>query len=458
MIRTGLHNQVERWRDALCRVRCFRPRRSVALQVGKAEASRQRSASVMVLTLWIIVVLGMLSASMLEEIHLEMRLAKFQREDLEAMALARAGLARALADLRNDMTLDNRPGQGEMCDGLGDIWAYPDEGKVGRDGEGVEMGRGRYFVLVEDVSSRLDLNMLSNLPHLEVLKVLLEDLGVEQKEAQEIASAIIDWADPDDRPMPPGTGKEDEYYSAKVAQKTNREWDKDEPPIYQCKNDRFSSVEELLSVCGVTTELFYGTDEEKETPPSPIDQLMERLKEKRPVGDRKERIALRDVLTVHSHGSVNINTADSFVLKVLFRGAIRDKKTAEETVQKIMAFRKAKGSGRVSSLGAIRNISELVSKAGIRENVLALLMKVAPVNVRSDIYRIQALGEVGRSQHLICAVVSREPERFQPDNLTVLFEKGAIHRRLMDAFRQRHGSKREPVDNIAIRVAQWQEL
>ncbi|MBM3334157.1 general secretion pathway protein GspK [Candidatus Sumerlaeota bacterium] len=411
----------------------------------------------MVLTLWIIVVLGMLSASMLEETHLEMRLSKFQRDDLEAMALARAGVARALADLRNDMEID-RTGQGELFDSLSDIWAYPDEGKVGRDNEGVEMGRGRYFVTVEDMSSRLDLNMISDLPHREVLRVLLEDLGVEGKEAPAIASAIIDWADADDKATPPGTGYENEYYSTRVAKESRTEWEKDQPPIYRCKNDRFSSVEELLSVYGVTPELFYGIDREKQTPQGPIEQFMERLKERRPADERKERIALRDVLTVHSYGSVNINTADSFILKVLFRAAIKDKKTADEAVQKIMALRKAAGSGRTGSLRAIRNISDLVTKGGIRENVLPPLMKIAAVNVRSDIYRIEALGEVGRNQHFIRVVVSRELEHFQPDNLAVLFEKGAINRRLADAFRQRHGTRRGPVENIAVRVIQWQEL
>jgi Tfp pilus assembly protein PilX len=97
---------------------------------------RQRRAAILVLTLWIVVVLGLISASMLEEIYLELKLAKFQRDDFEAMALARAGLARAVADLRNDLILD-RSTQSEMLDTLSDVWARTDE-----DGPGHISGLG----------------------------------------------------------------------------------------------------------------------------------------------------------------------------------------------------------------------------------------------------------------------------------------------------------------------------
>jgi len=73
-------------------------------------------------------------------------------------------------------------------------------------------------------------------------------MGLKEKEAQQVAAAILDWRDPDDLALPPGVGKEDEYYSALAAKRSRQRWDKGDPPIYRCKNDRFSSVDELLSV------------------------------------------------------------------------------------------------------------------------------------------------------------------------------------------------------------------
>jgi DNA uptake protein ComE-like DNA-binding protein len=60
-----------------------------------------------------------------------------------------------------------------------------------------------------------------------------------------IAAAIIDWRDEDSDPE--SYGAEDETYSRK------------DPP-YRARNGKFTSVEELLLVDGVTEELLYGKD------------------------------------------------------------------------------------------------------------------------------------------------------------------------------------------------------
>jgi hypothetical protein len=59
------------------------------------------------------------------------------------------------------------------------------------------------------------------------------------------ADAILDWLDPDD--LPRRYGAESEFYA-------------NEEPAYTAKNDRLDTFEELLLVRGVTTELLYGED------------------------------------------------------------------------------------------------------------------------------------------------------------------------------------------------------
>jgi len=61
----------------------------------------------------------------------------------------------------------------------------------------------------------------------------------------DIANAIIDWIDPDDSPRP--NGAETDYYSSLS-------------PPYQAKNNYLDSLDELLLVRGVTPQLLYGGD------------------------------------------------------------------------------------------------------------------------------------------------------------------------------------------------------
>ena len=62
---------------------------------------------------------------------------------------------------------------------------------------------------------------------------------------QDIANSILDWLDPDDSPR--ASGAESDYYSSLS-------------PAYQCKNGPLDSLEELLLVKGVTAQLLFGND------------------------------------------------------------------------------------------------------------------------------------------------------------------------------------------------------
>lgn len=80
-----------------------------------------------------------------------------------------------------------------------------------------------------DTSGRVAFDMLMKLPNM----------------TEELADAIIDWIDPDDNPRP--YGAESQTYLGGS-------------PSYRCKNGPLDSVEELLLVRGITPELLFGTD------------------------------------------------------------------------------------------------------------------------------------------------------------------------------------------------------
>ena len=61
----------------------------------------------------------------------------------------------------------------------------------------------------------------------------------------DVANSILDWLDPDDTPR--SDGAEDDYYSSL-------------PNPYHCKNGPLDSLEELLLVKGVTPQMVYGND------------------------------------------------------------------------------------------------------------------------------------------------------------------------------------------------------
>jgi type II secretory pathway component PulK len=64
----------------------------------------------------------------------------------------------------------------------------------------------------------------------------------------DVANAIVDWIDPDDNPR--ANGAESDYYAGL------------QPP-YKCKNGPLDSLEELLLVRGVTPQLLFGNDKNR---------------------------------------------------------------------------------------------------------------------------------------------------------------------------------------------------
>ena len=98
-----------------------------------------------------------------------------------------------------------------------------------------------------DESSKLNLNVLpivDNYPPGEVARELLLALP---NMTEEIADAILDFLDEDDEIRELGPGAESDYYSSLN-------------PPYKCKNGPLDSLDELLLVKGVTPELLFGND------------------------------------------------------------------------------------------------------------------------------------------------------------------------------------------------------
>jgi general secretion pathway protein K len=116
------------------------------------------------------------------------------------------------------------------------------------------------------------------------LRRVFTNLGVEEPLRTILVDSIMDWRDPDN--LHRLNGAENEYYRSLT-------------PPYTARNGPFDTVEDLLWVRGVTSEIFYGYDGGAH-------------------GRREEdahRIALREIFTVDSPiDRVNLRTASAEVI------------------------------------------------------------------------------------------------------------------------------------------------
>lgn len=349
---------------------------------------------ILVLTLWIVVVLSLIAYSLTYELRLELKLTKLHKDEVKAYALARAGLAKAIVDLKNDMYIDYAE-KSQPFDGEGDIWRRSYE-----DDEALQFEGGKVNVTIVDEESKINLNRAST----RVLMGLIKALGYEEKEAQETACAIVDWRDPDRLPRV-GRGKdENEIYAELRHEKEDRRRTDDIVP-YRSKNDNFLTVDELLDVYGVTPTLFYGYD-----PQAPEDR-----KQRPRFRDERPPVGLRDLVTVRSNRVVNVNTAGPEVLSAIIEAAAINESDPKALAEKIIEYRRGSHSREIDNDQAFRSVQDLGQIPELSGMLLSRMRGAYPLDVRSYFFTIHSTGEVGRVKRTIQVLVWRSLDVFQRD-------------------------------------------
>lgn len=101
-----------------------------------------------------------------------------------------------------------------------------------------EVDKSKIEIRVVDESGKVDINVAGA----EVLTPLLLAVGADQQQAEEIASAILDWRDQDDLLSIPGGAEDPQYASANLP--------------YGAKDAAFQTISELQQVLGMTPELY----------------------------------------------------------------------------------------------------------------------------------------------------------------------------------------------------------
>jgi type II secretory pathway component PulK len=191
-----------------------------------AHSTRGNRGTVLIVTMWIVLVLVGLVLVMARSVRVEALASANRVAGVQAETIARGALQYVLSqvdDTQGSPSLDEAECE-EVDVGAGYYWVLKPDLSDDRS----------YYFGITDEASRLNLNaasmdMLLKLPNM----------------TAELAAAIIDWRDSDSEVSPGGA--ESEYYLLLN-------------PPYMCKNGPFETVDELMLVRDVTPELLYGED------------------------------------------------------------------------------------------------------------------------------------------------------------------------------------------------------
>lgn len=220
---------------------------------GMQNAER-RTGVVLIAVLIVITLLALAAYQYAELMTAELKATDSAMRAAQARALAASGVHYTAAMLADRDSFTSRLGSNP----------YDNSGAF----QGIEVGysdnaryRGRFSIVspfsadetsngatgfrygATDETSKLNINALMQIdPSGQVLYNALLKLP---NMTEDVADAIVDWVDPDDESR--ANGAESQSYSGMT-------------PGYRCKNGPLDSIEELLLVRGVTADLLFGCD------------------------------------------------------------------------------------------------------------------------------------------------------------------------------------------------------
>ncbi len=415
---------------------------------------------VLVIVLWLIVILSLMAYSLLFQVSSEVTVTSTRKKQLQAEFLARAGLSKAIIDLKNDLLFDVSSEENKAFDAEGDVWARPEEGKeevyLTRDEE-----EGYYDVRVYDEESLINLKIMSQ-SNLKVLQNILVHFGYDEKDAEIAAAAIVDWQDPDLIPAYPNANAEEEgiFYSILRGEDTGGETDPDDASPIPMRNENFLTTDELLEVYGVTPEAYFGY----ETPEA------EYFKEEMNIDyggrfeldpPRRSRLddgpppALRDIFTVYGTGILNMNTAPVYVLEAYAAGAGHS--DPGSFADRVIRTRRGSKETNIDNSSAFKDRAALQSNTEI-SGVVAMGNNSIPTDVRSTTFRIVSEGHVGDVKVRIEALVFRKLLRLNRNEDFEYMER-AEERRDVNSARYERRENRDNENQILypyVRIIQMQ--
>jgi general secretion pathway protein K len=241
-------------------------------------------------------------------------------------------------------------------DALTEMWANTE--MIALQSEGY-FDNGSFKLAIQDEEGKIDINslVLGSGDKAVIREFLLRLLTgpsfrLDRRKAEELLDAIKDWIDADEEVT--GAGAEGAYYAGLQRP-------------YTAKNAAIDCIEELLMVKGVTRELFYGT-----------------------AGSPGLEQCLTVYGSVSRDGKVNINTAPLAVLRALAA------EMTDEDVKLLDKYRR-EAQNNLADVNWYQKISRMTP------------IPIPPglIKVKSDIFRITAVGLQGQMSERVTGVIKR---------------------------------------------------
>ena len=280
---------------------------------GRSKSPNERGVA-LIIVLWIFIFLFVVAFNFSAAVRDEGDAAHRFSDDTQGYYLAVAGFQRGLYEYLMQSQVPSQakdPQQKEEQPGFFD-GSWREE----------SIGDGVSRVRLIDEGGKINLNRADE----NTLRRVFTNLGIEEPLRSTLVDSILDWIDPDD--LHRVNGAENDYYQSLS-------------PPYSAKNGPFDTVEELLWVRGMTTELFFGSTGGSEAPASE---------------DRK--VGLGQIFTVDSPlDRVNLRTASAEVIHAVLGIPLKKtlefveerKKLSEKTVADLLPL-----LGRTATDGAMQ--------------------------------------------------------------------------------------------------------
>lgn len=313
------------------------------------KTKTQRNGFVLIVVLCMIIMLAVILFGFNAESRRNLSVVDGSKKSAQALNCARAGLNITIATIRNtdaqpeNKTLQNLLSEGKTFDidnGTCSIAVFKESGKLNIN-------------FLKDKDGKLNRMRIDQL--LRLIDLLNREFDNDSIISYDIVPSIIDWADHDDEVtyLPfiknKNSGAESSYYSQLKKP-------------YICRNGPFSTIQELLLVKGVTTQIF----------------------------DR-----LRNYITVHGDEKIDINYASKHVIKSL------SEEMDDSLTQMIVNQRQFKPFG---------NITELRDVPGMTDNIYNAIRKTVAVATINQYYYVRSRGTVDERNCTIFAMLRKNKQ------------------------------------------------
>jgi general secretion pathway protein K len=232
----------------------------------------------LIMILWVIAILSVVVLEFSFGMRTELHMTRHFKEELQLYEMAEGGVHRAIVE----MIYKRDPKIQQKRKSLKAEEIASEQAEWATDGRPylLSFPQGKCEVRVTGEDGKININTVSE----SLLRKIITHMGLEAEARDVVVDSILDWRDADD--FYRLNGAENDYYRALR-----------EP--YDCKDSFLDSLEELLLVRGVTSDLYHGIRRKDEE-------------------DKVERIGLKDIFSVYASGEqIDINSATALVMRMV---------------------------------------------------------------------------------------------------------------------------------------------